>query len=288
MILLERGDARVEVLEQPICVKNMFSSCKPKPTSVLDAFWFEVEATSCLMGIWVVLLVAMLGWLPVWVLVATPLLFIRFELASHELMHSRVGRKVGPIIRQMMVAQSVVSLGYDAYRERHLSHHRFMGTAEDPESYLIQGSSWRSLFKAMFAVEVVLYQWARVHRLDLRFWAGALVRAGVFALLLVWNPEVFLVYLLFFRVIMGLAEFFFHHCLHGENHVLLRGLKWLAAWFPWLVKLLVGSGKVAILLHHDDHHAHPWVSARHLAALHAATHPSTSNSTAGLPNRSWA
>src|SRR5688572_22271177 len=103
-------------------------AAEPKHTSAREALSFEVRTTFFLVAIWVLLLGAMGGWIHPVFLVLCPWLYIRFELYAHELLHCRSGKQLNPILRHMMVAQSVYHMDYDGYRLYHLDHHRFLGT----------------------------------------------------------------------------------------------------------------------------------------------------------------
>lgn len=243
------------------------AALKERYTGAAEALRFEVDATVCLALIWALLLGALGDWIPAWLLVLTPLLYARFELAGHELLHCRTGRQVNWLLRHMPVAQSVYSLNYDGYRAHHLAHHRHLGTEHDPENYLIRTGAWRSLFKAMFAIEVVDWQWIRTHKLGVRFWIDFVLRAALFAALLAWNWPVFLLYLVCLRVGVGFAEFFFHYCLHTENNPVFRVFRFVADRCPWLFVLLLGRNKLPILLCHNEHHTAPMVAARHLPEM---------------------
>ena len=238
-------------------------------TTGREAVSFELRATLFLTAIWVLLLCAMAGWVHPLVLLLCPWLYIRFELYSHELLHCRSGRQLNPMLRWMSVGQSICHMDYDGYRLYHLDHHRHLNTKDDPEYYLESASPWMALLKAMACVEMGAIRYVRLYRREFgwREWTGIALRAALFIGLWIWNWQVFAIYWVTLRLGIGVADFYFHHVLHNDNHRVARAFKALDRRCPWLTGGLLGHDSISILIWHDEHHAYPRVSSRYLSTL---------------------
>ena len=246
-------------------------------TTGREAVSFELRATLFLAAIWVLLLCAMAGWVHPLVLVLCPWLYVRFELYSHELLHCRSGKQLNPMLRWMSVCQSVCHMDYDGYRLYHLDHHRHLKTTEDPEYYLESSRPWVALLKAMACIEMGAIRYLRLYCREFtwREWTGIALRAALFVAMGWWNWRVFAIYFVTMRVGIGVADFYFHHVLHNDNHRVGRAFRGLHARCPWLTGGVLGSDSIAILIWHDEHHAYPRVSARYLSTLAGSIAPST-------------
>lgn len=250
-------------------VAPLAPSAEPQHTSDREAASFIFWTTFFLASIWVLLIGAMAGWIHPAFLVLCPWLYIRFELYAHELLHCRSGKQLNLILRRMMVAQAPVHMDYDAYRLYHLDHHRYLGTRDDPEHYLVSSSTWGALFKALFCIEVGTFRHLRLHRQSFTWksWLTMAMQFGVFVALLVWNWQIFLIYFAVMRIGIGVADFYFHHCLHNADHGAAQWFRRANQRYPWLFGTILGYDTIAILLWHDEHHDSPRVAARCLSDL---------------------
>lgn len=250
-------------------IATFAASTEPQHTTDREAGRFVFWTTFFLVSIWALLLGAMSGWIHPAFLLLCPWLYVRFELYAHELLHCRSGKQLNPILRLMMVAQSVVHMDYDGYRLYHLDHHRFLGTRDDPEHYLVSSSTWGALIKSLFCIEVGTLRHLRLHRRSFKWtsWLELGLQAGVFAGLLVWNWQVFLIYFAVMRVGIGVADFYFHHCLHNDDHPAARWFRRTNERYPWLFGTILGYDTISILIWHDEHHDSPRVAARCLHEL---------------------
>lgn len=238
-------------------------------TTGREAVSFELRATLFLASIWVLLICAMSGWVHPLVLVLCPWLYVRFELYSHELLHCRSGKQLNPLVRWMSVGQSLYHMDYDGYRLYHLDHHRFLATKADPEYYLVSAAPWVALLKAMVCIEMGAVRYLRLYwrAFTWREWTGLGARAVLFMGLWVWNWQVFAIYFVTLRVGIGVADFYFHHVLHNDDHRVARVFRGLNRRCPWLTGGMLGHDSISILIWHEEHHAYPRVSARYLSTL---------------------
>ncbi|REJ94497.1 MAG: fatty acid desaturase [Planctomycetota bacterium] len=249
----------------------------------------EISATLCLVLIWVLIICAFQGWLHPAVLLIAPLLYIRFELNAHELIHACRATDLNPIVRYMPAGQSIYHMGYEGYRRNHLDHHRFVGTKDDPERYLVDGPAWLAAIKSVGCIDVAAVRYVRLYHKSFtwRDYLEALFHVAAFVGLLLWNWRVFLVYFVSLRVMVGLADFFFHRSLHAEGDPIARWFRRIDKAYPWLFGCWLGRHMTSILVWHDAHHAYPRVSARNLPEVEqlagqaeGATHTEPATATA--------
>ena len=209
-------------------IATFAASTEPQHTTDREAGRFVFWTTFFLVSIWALLLGAMSGWIHPAFLLLCPWLYVRFELYAHELLHCRSGKQLNPILRLMMVAQSVVHMDYDGYRLYHLDHHRFLGTRDDPEHYLVSSSTWGALIKSLFCIEVGTLRHLRLHRRSFKWtsWLELGLQAGVFPGLLVWNWQVFLIYFAVMRGGIGveISILIWHDAHHDSRRVAGRCL----------------------------------------------------------------
>ena len=226
----------------------------------------EISATLCLVFIWALLVCTFAGWLHPAVLLIAPLLYIRFELNAHELIHACRASDLNPIVRYIPAGQSIYHMGYEGYRRNHLDHHRFVGTKDDPERYLVEGPGWLAAIKSVGCIDVAALRYWRLYHKSFtwRDYLEALFHAAVFVGLLMWNWRVFLIYFVSLRVLVGLADFFFHRSLHTEGDLIARWFRRIDKAYPWLFGCWLGRNMTSILVWHDEHHRYPRVSARYL------------------------
>ncbi len=225
---------------------------------------FEVEGVVSVLALHGLLVAALLGWIPAACLLVTPILYARYLLGGHEILHSPRGPKANFITRLMPFVQTPIILGYDQYRDIHLRHHKYLGSDKDPEDYLVAAKSrLHALALAFVAPERAYLVWLRDKGMSKRLFVETLVRAGLFALYAWMNPWVFAVYLVIMRAAVCGSELFFHNILHMSD--LQQRDAWvhhkaLRLWWSML-RVLIGWEKVDILLVHDMHHYHQLVAA---------------------------
>jgi hypothetical protein len=222
--------------------------------------------------IYAVLTLALTGVIPAWVLVpVVPLVYVRLSLALHELMHVCPASNVSAFHRLTLLMESPISLGYREHRAIHFTHHRFSGTARDPELFQIVGGSVRAFANALISPERHAVTWVRAHGVTRELAIEAAVRLTVFSAFLVWNPRVFLVYWITLRLSIGTGAFIFHHVLHNQHGRLGTFPLPLPAGLRATVRLLVGREPLVILSEHERHHRWPRVRASDLRRLPLAS-----------------
>jgi len=234
-----------------------------------DARVYVRRTLALTLGVYGVLAASLAGWVAPWVLaLVVPLAYVRLSLALHELMHVRAASRVSWFHRLAMIFDTPLGLGYREHRAIHLAHHRYAGSARDPELYQIRGTHLRAFAFAVISPELAALKWVRRHGVTPALAREACARAAAFALLLAWNPLVFGCYWLVLRLCIGGSSFVFHHLLHNRGGVLghytlpaalLRALP--------LAHALFGFEPVIIVRDHRRHHAAPLVRARDLPAL---------------------
>ena len=229
----------------------------------------ERECVVCVITLYAVLTATTLGVLPAYVLIVAPVLYARYLLGGHEVLHSPWGPNVHVIMRLMPFCQSLFTLGYLEYRNIHLRHHRYLGTKDDPEDYLVSASgTLHALARAFIAPERTYIRWLQQKGMSQRLAYETLIRTTIFVGFLWANPSVFLVFFGIMRLSILSSEFFFHHVLHMND--LVKRQHWVYEsvpdfWWP-LLRILIGSAKVAVLLEHDVHHRYQRITSGQLAA----------------------
>jgi len=204
----------------------------------------------------------LLAWLPIWTFgLSAPILVVRWLLATHELMHLRSAREVDAITRLMPLLLTPLSLGYREFLDIHRGHHRHMATPDDPEYFQIRGSKLQGLLNAMSAPEQAFFRWLRRQGADAELIIGALLRCGLFALLLVLSGWYFLWYWIPVRLAFGSSYFAFFYALHRRGAAYGVYRITLPAWAERLFTLLFGREALLATLYHDIHHAQPRISA---------------------------
>lgn len=205
--------------------------------------------------------------LPGWLIAGVmSLALARWMLLSHELFHIVDYDQAPALVRLVLVPVTPINIGYAEYRQLHAGHHQDAASAQDPDAFHIRGGHLRSLLGAMLFTEICTLQALRRVDITIR-WRDVGIRLGVFAALLAFDPRAFLAVWLWLRLNYGLAIWIFFHHLHyragqyGTYPLPLPG--WLEQTLTWLY----GRTVVVATLHHDVHHRHPRVAARHLGAL---------------------
>lgn len=206
--------------------------------------------------------VCLVGWLPAWTLVlSSPILVVRWMIATHELFHLRAHDQVDPVTRLMPLLLTPLSLGYKEFLAIHRGHHQHMATPDDPEYFQLRGRPLTGFINALTAPEQAFLQWIRKHPADAELRLGAALRLALFATLVWVGGAVFLWYWLPTRLAFGLAYLVFFYCEHrrGEEYgvypMRLNPLQ------RRLLGVLVGREAVLATIHHDAHHRQPRVSA---------------------------
>lgn len=195
---------------------------------------------------------------------STPILMVRWLLATHELMHLRGEREVDLVTRLMPMILTPFSLGYREFLDIHRGHHRFMATPQDPEYYQLHGGKLQGLLNAMTAPEQAFLRWLPRKNVDTELVLGALLRCALFGLLVMFAGWAFLWYWVPVRLAFGASYFAFFYALHrrGSEYGVYRVL--LPVWGARLFALLFGREALLATTYHDIHHAHPRISALHL------------------------
>ena len=239
-----------------------------------DARRYVRRTLALTLAVYALLAAALAGRVSAWVFpFVLPLFYVRLSLALHELMHVRRASRVSWFHRLALIFDTPFGLGYREHRAIHLAHHRYAGTARDPELYQIRGSHASAFAHAMLAPEWATWLWLRRHGAGPSLVRAALARAVLFVALLAIDPVVFACYWLTLRACIGCSSFLFHHVLHSRNGVL--GHYPLAPALLRVVPLaraLFGVEPVIIIRDHRLHHAHPRVRARDLPALPGLEH----------------
>lgn len=206
--------------------------------------------------------------LPAWtLLLSSPLLVVRWMIATHELFHLQDHRQVDLVTRLMPLMLTPMSLGYKEFLDIHHGHHRHMATPEDPEYFQIRGRPLVGFINALTAPEQAFFRWLRRRPKDAELITGTLVRGLIFAVLIGVAGSVFLWYWLPTRMAFGLAYFVFFYCEHRRGDVFDVYPLRLASWQDRLFVLLFGSEAMLATCHHDIHHRHPRVSAFQLPVV---------------------
>lgn len=237
-----------------------------------DARRYRRLTVAYALTIYAVLVLALAGLVPAWVLVpVVPLVYVRLSLALHELMHVCPTSDVSVIHRLTLLMESPISLGYREHRAIHFMHHRFSGTARDPELFQIVGGPLGAFGHALISPEWHAVTWVRAHGLTRALAIESAVRIAAFGAALAWNPRVFLLYWIMLRLSIGTGAFVFHHVLHNQHgrlgtFPLPLPMAWRAA-----ARLLVGREPLVILSEHERHHRWPRVRASDLTRLPPAT-----------------
>ena len=221
-------------------------------------------------GVLLVLLYLHLGtvianWLPAWSLcLSIPILVVRWMLAIHELFHLRTEKEVDPLSRLMPLLLTPLSIGYREHLLMHNGHHHHMATPEDPEYFQLRGNRFVGFLNALTAPEQAFIRWAAAHGLDRELALGALVRLGLFAALVLASGPLFAWYWLTVRLSHALSFFSFFYLLHrrGPDFGVYRVT--LPSGAARLYQTLFGADNLTAITHHDLHHRHPRVAARHL------------------------
>ena len=245
------------------------------PTSLRndrDARRYVRRTLALTLLIYALLALVLSGWAAPWILpLVLPLLYVRLSLALHELMHVRTAARVSWFHRLAMIFDTPLGLGYREHRAIHLAHHRYAGSARDPELYQIRGSHLQAFANAMASPERAAITWVRQRGISRALAREACARGVLFCALLAWNPLAFACYWLALRACVGGSSFVFHHLLHSRggalgNFALPRAL--LRA-LP-LARALFGIEPVLIVRDHRLHHAAPGVRARDLPTVERA------------------
>lgn len=210
------------------------------------------------------------GIAPWWTLcLSAPVLVVRWMLALHELFHLRPADEVDGFTALMPLAVTPLFIGYREYRAIHMGHHAHMATPRDPDYFHIRGTPLSGLLNAFTAPEQIFFRWVAAHPVDPAFLLGVVARLSIFAVLVALTGWQFLWYWLPVRIAHGLGYFGFFYCLHrrGEDYGVypLR----LAAWLQAALGMLFGRDAVLATCHHDVHHRHGGVAARHLPQCRA-------------------
>ena len=246
--------------------------------SPADARRYERAGLAYMLGIWVALAAAMLGWASILALYPVIVVcYVRGALLTHELMHVRRPEQVAWPLRMMMLFDTPLGLGYREHQDVQLRHHRRPAAPGDPELFQIRGSSLRAFLAAMAGPELAAIGWVGEHGIGPGLRREASVRALVMLSLAALRPSVFLGYWLVLRLTVGVSNFMFHHALHYRNgrgigHEPRRGEY---GTFPLrlprpldaLLRVVLGSSLAAVLSEHDAHHAWSHVKAERLRGL---------------------
>lgn len=226
---------------------------------------YHVRSALALLGLYTLLAACIFELVTPWHLVwFVPLAYVRVSLDVHELMHFLPRPRINFITRLFAFLDTPFCLGWDEYREIHIDHHHYVATSRDPEAYQIRGSLFKCLLAAIVSPEYAFFRWVRQRKISRRFVMEAIIRGGIFVVLLATTPLIFSYYLLAIRLSGGIAQFVFHGLMHNRT-------PWLVAFrsqsHPWLVTLgevLVGSDSLGILRYHHVHHRSPEIHARFL------------------------
>jgi len=235
-----------------------------------DAEHFTRASLTALGLLYAHFFLALDGWLPYWTfLLAAPVLVARWMLSVHELFHLRTAEKVDPLTALLPLVLTPFSLGYREMLDIHRQHHRQAATPEDSEYFQLRGPPWLGLLNALSVPEQAWLRRLRSHGLDRPLLTGMLARLGLFAALAWVAGAAFWAYFIPVRLAFGLSNFAFFYCLHRQGDGFGTYPLSLPAWAGRVFGWILGEEAMLATCHHDMHHAHPRIAARHLAAARA-------------------
>ncbi len=207
-------------------------------------------------AIYVLLGLAILGWVSVWVIAPViAVCYARGALLTHELMHMRRPERVPWMLRMMMLFETPLGLGYREHQNVHLRHHKQAATAADPEFFQIKGGSARAFVAAMLGPELTAAQWVESRGIGPSLRKEATIRALLMFGLVAVAPRVFLHYWIVLRLTVGLSNFMFHHLLHYRRGEYGTYALRLPRPIDALLRVVLGPSLSAVLCEHDAHHA---------------------------------
>jgi fatty acid desaturase len=236
-----------------------------------DARRLTRNSLACIALIYVDLLAAAAGIVPVWTLaILVPLLVPRWMIAIHELFHLRSEREVDPVTRFQLLLFTPLSLGYRENLVNHRTHHRFMGVTGDAELYQLRGSRLSGFINAMTAPEQMWFRWVGERGIDRRLAVETTLRCLLFAGLAAGTGTAFLWYWIPARIAFGTSYFVFFYWLHRRGDDMGVYPVVLPTPLPRILTLLYGQDVVEATVHHDVHHVQPRIAAEHLAGSRGA------------------
>lgn len=186
-------------------------------------------------------------------------------LSLHELFHLRQANEVGLFTEVMPFMVTPLFIGYREYRDIHMHHHAYMATPMDPDYFHIRGKPWQGLLNAFTAPEQIFFRWVSQQKTDIRFIFGVFIRLLLFASLMLITGWHFLWYWVPVRLAHGISYFTFFYCLHRRNGLYGVYSLPLPQSARQLLGVIFGRDAVQATCHHDVHHAHPGITADHLA-----------------------
>ena len=235
--------------------------------TTVDAERYRAQSLLWLAIIYLHTIVALFDLLPLWSLVLSMgVLVVRWMLSTHELLHLRSACEVDPITRLLPLLLTPLQLGYREYRIIHLRHHHYMVTPQDPEYFQLCGGKLRGFINAMSAPEQSYFRWIAQQGLDAQLLRGTLLRLILFMLLASVSGLAFFWYWVPLRLAYGVSSFSFFYCLHRRGEAYGVYPQKFSPAIARLFALLFGRDSLMATCHHDIHHAHPNIAARHLAA----------------------
>ncbi|SDZ07905.1 fatty acid desaturase [Nitrosomonas sp. Nm33] len=249
----------------------MITNYSAIPTALLattaDAIRYRTQSLLWLAAIYLHTVVVLVGLLPPWSLVLSMVVFVvRWMLSTHELLHLRSACEVDPITRLLPLLLTPLQLGYREYRVIHFRHHRYMATPQDPEYFQLRGGKLRGFINAMSAPEQSYFRWITQQGLDAQLLRGTLMRLVLFVALVGASGLTFFWYWVPLRFAYGVSYFSFFYCLHRRGEAYGVYPQKFSPGTARLFALLFGRDSLMATCHHDIHHAHPHIAARHLAA----------------------
>jgi fatty acid desaturase len=233
-----------------------------------DARRLQATALFALALLYAHVALVVMAWLPAWsLLLSSPILIVRWMLATHELFHLRTEREVDPLTWLMPLLLTPLSIGYREHLVMHRGHHRLMATPEDPEYFQLRGNRFVGFLNALTAPEQVFFRWIAAHGVDAAFLLGAGLRCGLFVLLVWAMGPLFFWYWQPARLSHGSAFFSFFYLLHRRDAEFGVYPLRLAPAVSRIYAMFFGREALLATCHHDLHHAHPRVSALRLPQL---------------------
>lgn len=202
-----------------------------------------------------------------WMGLITSVLVTRWLIAFHEILHLKTAEQLDPITRLMPIPFAPFSLGYREYRDIHIGHHQFTATPKDPDAFHISGGPIKAFIGALTQHEQSAWRYLRSHTLSSELSRMMLIRFAIFIALLIAAPEAFLLWWLVLRGTYIINDFVFFHVVHYRSGSLGTFALPLPALLKYPAIVIYGLDVVYATMHHDIHHNHSQIAAKHLPTV---------------------
>lgn len=230
-----------------------------------DAFEYQLKMLFLVVAIYACFGAYSLNWMGVWWMAAiVSVLVTRWMIAFHELFHLKKADDLDVITRLSPIPFAPFNLGYREYQTIHMGHHQHTATQQDPDAFHILGGSLKAFIGAITQHEQAVYRYISANGFSRELRIMMMVRLALFGTLFLLSPSAFLVWWLVLRVTYSINDFVFFHLVHYRSGVSGTFAIPLPFFLQLPALLIYGIDVVYATIHHDTHHKHPRVAAKHL------------------------